>query len=151
MSGAANLISLLCRMFLAGLFIYSSADKIWDPGSFALAVGQYELLPMPLVNAASVLISWLEGWVGILLLAGLWTRAAAAWAAALLALFTGLMVYAGFTGSGYDCGCFPGQNGHPAGFQAALRDFVMMAPAIWLLGKPGEWLRLDSLLWRRDG
>lgn len=150
MRGLADLVSLAARLFLAGLFIWASYDKVWDPRSFAWSLGQYELLPLWAVNAASVLLAWLELWVGVLLLVGLFTRPAAAWATFLLLVFIGVMVYAGFTGAGFDCGCFPGQEGHAAGFDAALRDLFFLLPALWLWIRPGEWLRLDRLFWARD-
>jgi len=137
-----ELLSLACRLFLAGLFLWASYDKVWAPALFAEAVARYDLLPLWLVNPASVVLAWLELVVGLCLLLGLATRAAALWAAVLLAFFTGLMLYAGITGAGFDCGCFPGQAGHPAGYQAALRDALMTLPALWLLVFPGRWLSL---------
>lgn len=144
MKSLGELISLACRLFLAGLFLWAAHDKVWDPASFAAAVARYDLIPLGLVNPGSVLLAWLELVVGLCLLVGLATRAAALWAALLLAFFTGLMIYAGITGAGFDCGCFPGQGGHPAGYQAALRDFLMLLPALWLLALPGRWLSLTG-------
>jgi putative oxidoreductase len=142
MSGLSQLVSLACRLFLAGLFLWTAYDKVWEPAVFAQAMATYDLLPIWAVNPASVVMAWLELLIGLLLLLGIWTRAAATWAALLLAMFTGLMIWAGFTGAGFDCGCFPGQETHAAGFEAALRDFLMMLPAIWLMCLPGRWLSL---------
>lgn len=139
-----ELISLGCRLFLAWLFIYASYDKVWDPADFALSVGRYEVLPVVLVNAGSVLLAWLELFIGLMLLLGLWTRVAALWSTGLLAMFTGLMIYAWAIGAGYDCGCFPGQgDGHQAGLSAAARDVGFMLPALWLLWRPGRWLAVS--------
>lgn len=151
MKAVRELLSLACRLFVAGLFLYASYDKIWDPASFADSVARYELLPLWTVNAASVVMAWLEFICGLLLLAGLLIRPAAAWTAFLLLIFTGLMVYAGLVGAGYDCGCFPGQEGHAAGFEGALRDLVFLLPALWLVFLPGRWLALDGLFHRPRG
>ncbi len=150
MSPLLNLLSLGCRLFLAGLFLYAAHDKVLNPQSFAWDVARYQVLPVVLVNPASVLLAWLEITIGGLLLLGALTRAAAAWAGLLLAMFIGLMVYAGFTGAAFDCGCFPGQEGHTAGFSAALRDLWFLLPALWVLRVPGTWLRLDNLFWGED-
>lgn len=143
-----QLISLGCRLFLAWLFIYAAHDKVIDPSSFAVAMGQYELLPLWAVNSASVVLAWLELLVGGLILAGLFSRASALWAAGLMAVFASLMVYAGIIGAGYDCGCFPGGEGHTAGYGAALRDAAMMLPGLWLYFLPSRWVALDRLAGR---
>lgn len=138
----AQMLSIACRLFLAGLFLWASYDKVWQPAEFARAMAAYDILPLWAVNSASAVMAWLELLIGVLLLVGLWTRAAAAWAAGLLVFFTGLMIWAGLTGAGFDCGCFPGQADHAAGFQEALRDLLFLLPAAWLLWRPGRWLSL---------
>ena len=144
MSAVKQLISIGCRLFLAWLFIYASYDKVWDPAGFAVSVGRYEVLPLVLVQPLSVLLAWMELLVGFLLLAGVWTRAAALCSAGLLIMFTGLMLYAWAIGAGYDCGCFPGQTEeHAAGLEAAFRDILMLLPALWLTWLPGRWLTLE--------
>ncbi|MEW5912869.1 MAG: MauE/DoxX family redox-associated membrane protein [Thermodesulfobacteriota bacterium] len=138
-------LSLACRLFLAALYLWAAHDKVWQPAEFAGAMAVYDILPLWSVNAASVALAWLELMIGLLLVSGVWVRAAAAWAGGLLALFTLLMLWAGFTGAGFDCGCLPGGGSHPAGFEAALRDFLMLLPALWLLWRPGRWLALRPL------
>ena len=142
------MISHACRLFLAWLFIYAAYDKVWDPAAFAGAMGQYELLPLWAVNPASVVLAWLELLVGVLILVGLFSRAAALWVAGLMGVFASLMVYAGIIGAGYDCGCFPGGEGHAAGYGAALRDVGMMLPGLWLYFQPSRRLALDRLFKR---
>ncbi len=150
MSGLVKALTLACRLFVAGLFLFAAYDKVWDPAAFAQDMGNYNLMPLWALNTASVLMAWLELVAGLCLLAGFWTRAAAAWLAALLVVFTGLMIYAGLTGAGYDCGCFPGQAGHQAGFGGALLDLCFLLPALWLLWRPRTWLSVDNWLLRHD-
>jgi putative oxidoreductase len=149
MKTVLELISLGCRLFIAGLLIYASYDKIWDPAAFALDVAKYDLLPMEAVNASSVALAWMEMILGVFLLLGLMVRACAFWASLLFTMFTGLMIYSGFTGAGFDCGCFPGQGSHPAGFDAALRDLYYLLAALWLLILPGAWLQFKKKPQRR--
>ncbi|MCF8034535.1 MAG: DoxX family membrane protein [Desulfarculaceae bacterium] len=144
MRSLAELVSLACRLFLAGLFLWAAHDKVWDPATFAAAVARYDLIPLWLVNPGSVLMAWLELVLAVCLLLGLATRAAALGATGLMVFFTGLMIYAGLTGAGFDCGCFPGQAEHPAGYEAAVRDALMALPALWLLAWPGRWLSLGG-------
>lgn len=149
MTWVKEFLSLASRWFVAGVFLLASHDKVWEPAAFADAVGRYDLLPMALVNAASVWLAWLEFVIGLLLVVGFWARAAAVWAVGLLLFFTGLMVYSGLTGAGFDCGCFPGQEGHPAGFETALRDVAFLAPAVWALISPGRWLAAEAIAMRK--
>jgi putative oxidoreductase len=142
---AAEITSLACRWFLAGLFLFAAHDKVWDPSAFAAVVARYELLPLGAVNAASAVIAWLELILGVLMALGLLLRPAALWSAGLLALFTGLMIYAGLVGAGFDCGCFPGQASHQAGLEAALRDLLFLLPALWLMYCPGNWLQMTRV------
>ena len=139
-------ISLLSRWFVAGVFLYASYDKVWEPANFARSVATYDLLPLWAVAGVSVTLAWLEFLVGVLLALGIRTRAAASWAVGLLLMFTGLMLYAGITGAGFDCGCFPGGGGqaaaHQAGYEGALRDVLFLMPALWAAWRPGSWLAL---------
>jgi uncharacterized membrane protein YphA (DoxX/SURF4 family) len=138
-------VSLASRLFVAGVFVYASYDKIWEPANFAKSVATYDMLPLWAVNSVSVVLAWLEMAVGVMLTLGLRTRAAAVWASGLLVFFTGLMLYAGITGAGFDCGCFPGGGeaaAHQAGYDGALRDALFLLPALWLVWRPGTWLAL---------
>lgn len=144
MNAAKEIISILARLILAGVFLWAAVPKVWDPADFARATAAYDILPIWAVNTFSMVLAWLELFVGSLLLVGLWTRASAVWAAWLMALFTGLMIYLGFTGASHDCGCFPGMESQ-VGFRDALRDFLIMLPALWLIWRPGRWLALDAL------
>lgn len=143
MNRLKELISLLSRLFVAGVFLFAAYDKVWDPTAFAHSVATYDLMPLKLVNGFSVTLAWLELLVGVMLLLGLYTRAAALWTTVLLVVFTALMLYAGYTGAGFDCGCFPGGGGvaaHQAGYDGALRDALFLLPSLWVLVKPGRWL-----------
>lgn len=142
MKALKELISLASRLIVAAVFIYASYDKVWRPAEFAQAVAVYELIPIWLVNTSSALLAWLELTTGILLLLGVAIRAAALWTSGLLVFFIGLMIYAGLTGAGYDCGCFPG-GGHAAGYETALRDVAFLIPSLWLVLVPGRWLAIS--------
>lgn len=144
-----DILSLLCRLFVAAIFFYASYDKILNPQHFAAFVGQYELIPLWMVNWGSAILAWTEFLVSILLVIGWKTRPAALITSVLLLFFTGLMIYAGITGAGFDCGCFPGDAGHPAGFDAALRDVGFLLPSLFVLIFPGRRFSVDAALARQ--
>lgn len=147
MNALLELLSLLARLITAGVFLFAAYDKVWDPANFAASVATYDMLPLWAVNAVSVSLAWLEMSIGTLLLIGLFIRAAALWSCALLVFFIGLMIYAGITGAGFDCGCFPGGGeaaAHQAGFETAIRDLIFLVPATFTVLRPGRWLRLGG-------
>lgn len=141
-------ISLLCRLALATVFYLASLEKVWDPAAFAQATATYDILPIWAVNTFSAVLAWLELLLATMMIVGLWIRPAALWLAYLMAFFTALMIHAGLTGQSHNCGCFPGQDS-AVGYADALRDFIIMLPALWLLWKPGTWLSLDTLAQKR--
>jgi uncharacterized membrane protein YphA (DoxX/SURF4 family) len=144
-----DILSLLCRLFVGFIFIYASYDKIVNPQDFAPFVAQYEIAPLWTVNWGSAIFAWTEFTISILLIIGLQIRPASFLASLMLLFFTGLMIYAGITGAGFDCGCFPGDAGHPAGYDAALRDVMFLIPALLLFFRPGERFSIDALRARK--
>jgi uncharacterized membrane protein YphA (DoxX/SURF4 family) len=140
-----DIISLLCRLFVGFIFLYASYDKIINPQDFAPFVAQYEVAPLWTVNWGSAIFAWTEFIVSILLIIGWQIRPASFLASLMLIFFTGLMIYAGITGAGFDCGCFPGDAGHPAGYDAALRDVLFLIPAVLLFFRPGERFSIDAI------
>ena len=157
MKALLELISLGSRFYVGGVFIYASYLKVWDPAAFAADMAQYELLPLILVNSASASLAWLELCIGMLLILGLFTRAAALWTSGLLVFFIGLMIYAELSGAGYNCGCFPGESeGSAAGYDTAIRDLIYLIPSLWVMFRPGKWLALErlfkiELVWDKAG
>ena len=80
-------VHLALRLALGGFFVYASLDKIADPATFARIVYQWQIAgPVP-SNLAAVILPWVEALAGVLLIAGLWKREAAAVIAVLLLVF----------------------------------------------------------------
>ncbi len=52
-------LTLIARLFLGGVFIYASVDKILHPGDFARAVYNYQILPDGLINLTALALPWL--------------------------------------------------------------------------------------------
>ena len=68
------LCSLLCRLILAIIFFYAGIGKITDPGEFAVAIYNYQLLPDIAVNALAVILPWLEIIISTCLVIGFYLR-----------------------------------------------------------------------------
>lgn len=145
MNKISQTISLLSRLSLAVVFLMACLDKVWNPAAFAQATATYDILPIWAVNTFSAVLAWLELFVAVMLVAGIWIRPAAIWVAYLMLVFTGLMIWSGATGATHDCGCFPGMDSQ-VGYRDAVRDVIIMLPALWLIWKPGTWLAVDNRL-----
>jgi len=99
-------VSIVVRIALGAIFIYSAWPKIADPPAFAQMLSNYRLLPDALVNPAALVLPWLEMVAGICLVAGLIRRGAALWIAAMLGLFIGALAINIARDVAVDCGCF---------------------------------------------
>jgi len=97
---------LLARVFLGLLFLAASIDKILHPGDFAKIIHNYQILPDNLINIVAIVLPWLEGILGLLLVAGLWLPGAAVLANLLLAAFFSALIFNMARGIDVHCGCF---------------------------------------------
>jgi uncharacterized membrane protein YphA (DoxX/SURF4 family) len=125
-------LHLAARLFLAGLFIAAGLPKLVAPQDFALVVFRFHLLPNDLVNAAALLLPWLELCAGLALLLPAWRRAGALWLAGLLAMATAAIAISLARGLDIDCGCFTLQPGrsHISLWYVA-RNFALIALTLW--------------------
>ncbi|GIW07108.1 MAG: hypothetical protein KatS3mg060_1913 [Dehalococcoidia bacterium] len=99
----------VCRLVVGAIFLLAGLAKLAEPGSFSAAIVAYGVLPVGLVYWVSLLFPWLELFLGLMLITGMFTRAAAWAAIGLLLLFCVLIAQALIRGlSLEDCGCFGG-------------------------------------------
>jgi uncharacterized membrane protein YphA (DoxX/SURF4 family) len=61
------------RIFLGGLFLYSSIHKIENPDAFAVAIRGYKFLPVSLSNLFALFVAWSEAIAGVMLILGIMT------------------------------------------------------------------------------
>lgn len=117
---------LVLRLFLGALFVFSASDKVLEPEKFAIAVRGYELLPVALTNAFSLVLAWSELLSGILLILGLYTRQAAAAVLLMLVMFVGAIATAIVRGLVIDCGCFSNEGGSQTGYLLIIRNLFLI-------------------------
>ncbi|MBN1782979.1 DoxX family membrane protein [bacterium] len=103
---------LFLRFGFGVLLIYASVDKILHPVDFAGMVANYRVIGEDLSNWAAVFVPYLEVIVGLLLIFGVWTNAAAVINSLLMAAFLGLVTQAYIRGLDISCGCFSVEEGH---------------------------------------
>ena len=116
------------RVALGGVFVFAALSKLPDLRSFAEAVANYQLLPAKLVPAAALAFCGVELACGVALVVGLYTRAAATLAGAMLVVFIAALSQALVRGIDLRCGCFGGAE--LATWGTVLRDVVLLGLAI---------------------
>ena len=101
-----KLARVLVRVALGGLFVFAGATKAYDPGTFAIEIQRYQVVPWIVGALASVYLPWLEMLAGALLLLKRFERGALLVITLLLLIFTLALASAMFRGLSIDCGCF---------------------------------------------
>lgn len=127
---------LFSRLFLGGVFLYASYDKILHPAAFAEVIYNYQVLPEILINLVAVVLPWLEILVGVSLLLGVWLLGSVFMCNSLLLLFFSALVFNMARGLDIDCGCFtvsvgPSSGGHMLWY--LFRDGFFLVLALYLL------------------
>jgi uncharacterized membrane protein YphA (DoxX/SURF4 family) len=131
---------MVTRLGLAAVFLVSGVLKAIDPDATYVAVRAYDLLPKLGVALVAGALPWLEIVIGLLLLAGIATRAVAVVSAVLLLGFMAGVAQAQARGLSIDCGCFGGGGavdpGQTTYGRELLRDAGFLLLAGWLVVRP---------------
>jgi uncharacterized membrane protein YphA (DoxX/SURF4 family) len=131
---------------LGTVFLYASLDKIAKPGDFARIVYHYQVIGpnarlgyVP-ANLLAVALPWTEALAGVLLIAGVWRREAAAAVALMLLSFMGAVGWALYRGIDIqNCGCFTVDGaGRQAGLWLLVGDAALLAMAALLAAAPAR-------------
>jgi uncharacterized membrane protein YphA (DoxX/SURF4 family) len=146
----ADLIGLLARLTLGVVLIVAGGLKVTSPKVSAMAVRAFQILPYDFAGYVGFALPVVEVAVGLLLVAGLFTRAAAVVGALLMLAFVIGIISAWTRGLNIDCGCFGG-GGTIAASQTqyltdVLRDVGLAACAAWLVVRPRTAYSLDHRL-----
>lgn len=140
-------ISTIARLVVGVVLLVAGALKVIDLPSSVAAVAAYELVP----GWAERLIGWglpfVEVGLGLLLVAGLFTRTVALVAGVLILVFVVAVISAAARGLSIDCGCFGGGGqvapGETAYAWEIVRDLALLALCGWLIWQPKSRFALD--------
>ena len=137
------------RLLIGGVFLYACADKIASPERFAIAVDNYRFLPPQLVNLWAVVLPWLELFLGLFMVLGVFVEASALLSAMMYLSFFVALAAALSKGLDISCGCFELDEAESRiGKLYLVRDFSLMVASLWImLGYRGG-LALESF-WRK--
>jgi uncharacterized membrane protein YphA (DoxX/SURF4 family) len=135
-----DIVGTVARLGLAAVFLVSGVLKAIDPDATYVAVRAYDVLPKAGVALVAGALPWLEIVLGLLLLAGIATRAVAVVSAALFVVFIAGVTQAWARGLSIDCGCFGGggavEPGQTTYGLELLRDAAFLLLAGWLVVRP---------------
>lgn len=137
-----SVVTLAARVTVGGVWVVAGVLKLPDPSESVRAVRAYRLLPEAVVPLVGHALPLVEIAVGLALLLGLFTRAAAMVSVALLAAFVVGIASAWARGLAIECGCFGGGGATPAANAAAqypwdiARDLALLALSGWLVWRP---------------
>jgi len=143
---------LSARIYVGLVFVIASWHKIMDPGTFALDVATYQLLPLWAVNGFALVLPWVELLAGAMLILGLRTRAAALLVLCMMLSFILALLWALHLGLDMACGCFASQaatTDDPISWHTMVRDLVWFLLALYVLTLDQAHLGLDRVLYTR--
>ncbi len=146
----------ICRFGLAALFAFTAIAKLSMITTFASNVA--ELLSSSGINyerwmwPTTIFVVTIESLIALLLLIPRTVRAGAAATAALLLAFAGYALYYVYVLSGepLECGCFGGIIASQLGVSTALRNLVLLLPAILVIVGYPRVRRSLALDWKTD-
>ena len=143
-----NLISnkyflITIRVVLGATFLYSAAGKLFNSEDFAKSILRYDFLPVYFVNILAIVLPWLEFVFGILLILGIYKKAASVLAGASLVMFLIALISAAARGLDINCGCFSLEETSSKSdiIIRIIQDFIMLGAVIIVYkfsGKPDK-------------
>ncbi|MFH1526917.1 MAG: MauE/DoxX family redox-associated membrane protein [Bacteroidota bacterium] len=118
------------------VFIFASLDKIANPGDFAVAIVNYKLIPLSLVNIFAIVIPWLELFCGILILFGEYIKESSFIISSLLLVFVVMIAAAVFRNLDIDCGCFGTLDAQKVGLTKIVENILLLLLSVNIFYAP---------------
>jgi uncharacterized membrane protein YphA (DoxX/SURF4 family) len=147
-----SFVAFTARLYLGYVFLYACIHKVAYPGSFALDIATYDILPLSLVNLMAVTLPWMELAAGLMLVAGFRVRGAALVTAGMMVMFIVAIALALAKGLDMSCGCFASQSAaesDPISELTILRDIGWLAIAVYVFFFDRNAIGIDGWLSRR--
>jgi uncharacterized membrane protein YphA (DoxX/SURF4 family) len=146
-------LALPLRWYLGWVFVLACLHKIAHPGSFAVDVATYGILPISLVNLTAITLPWVELTAGIMLIVGFKARAAALMVFGMMVMFIAALAIALTQGLDMSCGCFASQGAQgedPISSMTVLRDVGWLMLSVYVMLFDDSPIGIDRILARRD-
>lgn len=141
-----NLSVLLGRVVVGGMLIAAGALKAGHPASLAATIAGFRLLPPTIVGPLALALPYFELLLGAYVVVGLFTRVAAAVAAAQFALYGLAIASAVIRHIPAQCGCFGPSDASVADWPHVGYDFALAAIAAFVAARAPGALAIDRRL-----
>jgi uncharacterized membrane protein YphA (DoxX/SURF4 family) len=120
-------VTLIVRVLVGALFIAAGAAKVGHFNDLAAAIAGFRILPEPVIGPLAVLLPFFEIGLGLYLVAGLFTRAAASVGAVQLVIYAAAIASAVIRHIPANCGCFGPQDTAKADWPHVAADLALAA------------------------
>lgn len=120
----------IIRILLGVIFILSSIPKIKQPYDFLASVYNYEIVGPKLGMFAAMAMPWLELFVGICLIGGIFISGAFLVAMAMGAMFVYVIISALYQGLEISCGCFGANSTDIINYTTLIRAGIVLLLAL---------------------
>ncbi|HEV2474095.1 MAG TPA: MauE/DoxX family redox-associated membrane protein, partial [Chthonomonadales bacterium] len=135
----------ISRLALGSVWLAAGRAKLRDRARLAAGVSRLTMLPESFTAHIAPALPWLEICLGSLLLAGLWSVAAAVASAALLLIFTILIGIHLVRKNPVPCSCFGDRGARPINWLSLVRNGFLLIAAVMLILPSWPYLSLDAL------
>ena len=105
MNSYRTYLMFLARVFLGIMWVIAGIEKIADPAQFSREISNYHLLPFGIENTVAIILPWLELFIGLSLIFGLYVNSASFISSILMVIFIIFIAQAMFRGFNIECGC----------------------------------------------
>lgn len=143
MLGWMQVIVTIARLALGALLVVAGALKLGHAPDLAAALAGYRLLEGPIVSWLALLLPPLEIFVGLYLVAGLFTRIAGIAATIMFLIYALAIASAVIRGIPANCGCFGPSDAATADWPHVGFDLALAAVAAFIAWRAPGALALD--------
>ena len=122
----------LARVFLGTMWVLAGIEKIADPAQFSRDISNYHLLPFGLENTVAIVLPWLELFIGLSLIFGLYINSASFISGALMVIFILFISQAMVRGFNIECGCGL-KEGQMVGWEKIFENILFLLGSFFIL------------------
>ena len=105
MNSYRTYLMFLARVLLGIMWVIAGIEKIADPAQFSREISNYHLLPFGIENTVAIILPWMELFIGLSLIFGLYVNSASFISSILMVIFILFIAQAMFRGFNIECGC----------------------------------------------